>query len=57
MFVSHVPMSFEDLQKDMDTVSQITKKEGNIFFEVLVDLGTQEIKIDRVDPHNRKTLL
>jgi len=54
MFVSHVPMSFEDLQKDMDTVSQITKKEGNIFFEVLVDLGTQEIKIEFCGPTQQK---
>ena len=46
MFVSHVPMSFEDLQKDMDAVSQIAKKVGNIFFEVLVDLGTCEVEIE-----------
>ena len=46
MFVSQVPMSFEDLQKDMDAVSQIAKKEGNIFFEVSVDLGTSEVKIE-----------
>jgi hypothetical protein len=45
MFVSHVPMSFQDLQKDIDTVSQITKG-GNIFFEVLVDLRTSEVKIE-----------
>lgn len=46
MFISYVPMPFESLQKDMDAVSQITKKEGNIFFEILVDLGTHEIKIE-----------
>jgi hypothetical protein len=37
---------FEGLQKDMDAVSQITTKVGNIFFEVLVDLGTPEVKIE-----------
>jgi hypothetical protein len=46
MFVSHVPMSFEGLRKDMDTASQITKGVGNIFFEVSVDLGTREVKIE-----------
>jgi hypothetical protein len=45
MFVSHVSMSLADLQKDIDVVSQTTKGEGNIFFEVLVDLGTHEVKI------------
>ena len=46
MFVSHVPMSFEDLQKDMDAVSQITKEANNIFFKVLVDLGTHQVEIE-----------
>jgi hypothetical protein len=46
MFVSHVPMSFEDLQKDMDAVSQITKEVNNIFFKVSVDLGTHEVEIE-----------
>jgi hypothetical protein len=46
MFVSHISMSLADLQKDIDAVSQTTKGEGNIFFEVLVDLGTHEVKIE-----------
>ena len=46
MFVSHVSMSLANLQKDIDAVSQTTKGEGNIFFEVLVDLGTHEVKIE-----------
>jgi hypothetical protein len=45
MFLSHIPMSFVDLQKDMDAVSQITNEVGNIFFEVSVDLGTREVEI------------
>jgi hypothetical protein len=46
MFVSHVPMSFEHLQKDMDAVSQITKEVNSIFFKVSVDLGTREVEIE-----------
>jgi hypothetical protein len=46
MFVSHVPMSFEDLQKDMDAIIQITKEVNSIFFRVSVDLGTREVEIE-----------
>jgi len=46
VFVSHVPMSFEQLRKDMDTVFQITKGVGNVFFKVSVNLETREIKIE-----------
>jgi hypothetical protein len=45
MFLSHIPVSFIDLQKDMDAVSQITNEVGNIFFEVSVDLGASEVEI------------
>ena len=46
MFVSYVPISFEDLQKDMNAVSQITEEVKNIFFKVSVDLGTREVEIE-----------
>lgn len=46
VFVSHVPISFKDLQKDMDAVSRITKEVNNIFFKVSVDLGTHEVEIE-----------
>src|SRR5215831_2448562 len=32
-FVSHIPMSFENLRKDMELLSRQTKRAGNIFFK------------------------
>lgn len=46
VFVSHIPLSFKHLWKDMDAVFQITKGVGNIFFKVSVDLGTHMVKIE-----------
>ena len=46
VLVSHIPMSFEHLRKDMDTVFQITKGGGNVFFKVSVDLGTRLVKME-----------
>jgi hypothetical protein len=46
VLVSHIPMSFEELRKDMETVFRITKGVGNVFFKVWVDLGTYVIKIE-----------
>jgi ParB-like nuclease domain len=45
IFLSHIPVSFANLQKDMDTVSQLTNEVGNIFFEVSINLGTREVEI------------
>jgi hypothetical protein len=46
MFVSHVTMSFEDLQKDMDALSRITEEVKNIFLKVLVDLGRSQVEVE-----------
>ena len=46
IFVSHIPMSFERLRKDMEAVFQITKGVGNVFFKVSVDLRTRVVKIE-----------
>lgn len=46
VFVSHIPMSFEHLWKDMEAVFQITKGVGNVLFKVSVDLGTRVVKIE-----------
>jgi hypothetical protein len=46
IFVSHIPMSFERLRKDMEAVFQITKGVGNIWLKVSVDLGTRVVKIE-----------
>jgi hypothetical protein len=46
VFVSHIPMSFQHLRKDMETVFQITKGVGNVWFKVSVDLGTLVVKIE-----------
>jgi len=45
MFISHVPISFESLQKDMATVSQ-TKGVSNVFFKVSVNLRMHVIEIE-----------
>jgi len=45
-FVSHVPMSFDNLRKDMDILSQQTKRAGNIFFKVSVNLRTHTTEIE-----------
>jgi hypothetical protein len=46
VFVSHIPMSFEHLRKDMETEFQITKAVGKVWFKVSVDLGTRMVKIE-----------
>ena len=46
MFISHIPMPFESLQKDMATVSQITKGVSNVFFKVSVNLRMHMIEIE-----------
>ncbi|MGA9151098.1 MAG: hypothetical protein WBZ36_11005, partial [Candidatus Nitrosopolaris sp.] len=40
VFVSHIPMPFVPLQRDMANVFKITKGAGNIFWQVWVDLET-----------------
>jgi hypothetical protein len=44
-FVSHIPMSFDSLRKDMDALSQ-RKRAGNIFFKVSVELRTHMVEIE-----------
>jgi hypothetical protein len=46
VFVSHIPMSFEHLRKDIETLFQITKAVGKVWFKVSVDLGTRVVKIE-----------
>jgi hypothetical protein len=46
VFVSHIPMPFVPLQRDMATVFKISKGAGNIFWKVWVDLETSIIKIE-----------
>jgi hypothetical protein len=46
VFVSHIPMPFVPLQRDMATVFKITQGAGNIFWKVWVDLETSIIKIE-----------
>jgi hypothetical protein len=46
VFVSHIPMPFEALRKDMAIVFQTTKGIGNIFFKVSVDLGKHVAEIE-----------
>jgi hypothetical protein len=46
IFISHVPMPFKSLQKDMGTVSQITKGVSNVFFKVSVNLRTHMTEIE-----------
>lgn len=46
VFVSHIPMPFVPLQRDMATVFKITKGAGKIFWQVWVDLETSIIKIE-----------
>jgi hypothetical protein len=53
-FVSHVPMSFENLRKDMDTLSQKTKRAGNLFFKVSVKLRTHMVEIEFYGNTKRK---
>jgi hypothetical protein len=46
VLVSHIPMPFVPLQRDMATVFKISKGAGNIFWKVWVDLKTSIIKIE-----------
>jgi hypothetical protein len=46
VLVSHVPMTFENLRRDMSTVFQSTKGIGNVFFKVCIDLRTRVVEID-----------
>jgi len=49
VFVSHIPMHFEHLRKDMETVSEITKRVGrkrDVFWKIWVDLRTHVTKIE-----------
>jgi hypothetical protein len=46
MFISHVPLPFESLQKDMGIVSQITNGVSNIFFKISVNLCTHTTEIE-----------
>ncbi|MDQ6863524.1 MAG: hypothetical protein M3044_06845 [Thermoproteota archaeon] len=46
VFVSHIPMSFEHLRKDMEAVFQITKGVGNVWFHVTFDVGTAKVTLD-----------
>ena len=46
VFVSHIPIPFVPLQRDMATVFKITKGAGNIFWQVWVDLETSMVKIE-----------
>jgi hypothetical protein len=46
VFVSHIPMPFVPLQRDMATVFKISNGAGNIFWKVWVDLETSIIKIE-----------
>ena len=53
-FVSHIPMSFDNLRKDMDILSQQTKRAGNIFFKVSVELRTHTVDIELCGITKRK---
>jgi hypothetical protein len=53
-FVSHVPMSFDNLRKDMEILSQQTKRAGNIFFKVSVELRTHTVDIELCGITKRK---
>jgi hypothetical protein len=46
VLVSHIPVAFENLRRDMAAVFQSTKGAGNVFFRVWVDLGTGDVKIE-----------
>jgi hypothetical protein len=46
VFVSHIPMPFVPLQRDMAAVFRITKGSGNIFWQVWVDLETSMVKVE-----------
>lgn len=46
VLVSHIPMPFELLRRDMATVFRTTKGVGNIFFRVWVDIGTRLVEIE-----------
>ena len=45
VLISHIPMRFENLQKDMAAVFKITKGVGNVFFKIWVDLGTHVVRM------------
>ena len=46
VLVSHIPMPFENLRRDLAAVFQSTKGIGNVFFKVCIDLGTRVVEID-----------
>jgi len=52
-FVSHIPMSFENLRKDMVLLSRQTKRAG-IFFKISVDLRTHMVDIELCGMTKRK---
>ena len=45
-YVSHIPVPFERLRKDMYAVAQRTNGMGNVFWELSVDLATRLAKIE-----------
>ena len=53
-FVSNVPMSINNLRKDMEILSQQTKRAGNIFFKVSVELRTHMVDIELCGITKRK---
>ena len=53
-FVSHVPMSINNLRKDIKILSQQTKIAGNIFFKVSVELRTHMVDIELCGITKRK---
>jgi hypothetical protein len=53
-FVSHVPMSINNLRKDMEILSLQTKRAGNIFFKVSVELRTHMVDIELCGITKRK---
>jgi hypothetical protein len=46
VLVSHIPLSFEELRKDMMNVFKITKGVGDVFFKIWVDFETLTITIE-----------
>jgi hypothetical protein len=46
VFVSHIPMPFEHLRRDMLAVSKKTRGMGDVYFKVSVNLGTRMAEIE-----------
>jgi hypothetical protein len=46
VFDSHISMPFEDLRKDMEAVFRITEGVGNVWFHVILDVGTAKVTLD-----------